>query len=50
MMAAVERGLWPGVDGCFSKRTTYDRFSFSKSAINLALVTFAAEKRSIGLE
>jgi hypothetical protein len=37
MMAAVERGLWPGVDGCVGTRTIYDQFPFSKSAIDLAL-------------
>jgi hypothetical protein len=48
MMAAFERGMKPGVGGCLSTRTTYDQFSFSKSAINLALVTFAVAKRMIG--
>jgi hypothetical protein len=43
MMAAVERGVQPGVGGCLSTRTTNEQFSFSKGAINLALVTFAVE-------
>ena len=48
MMAALERGLWPGVAGCLSARTTYDQFSLSPSAMDLALVTFAVEKRIVG--
>jgi hypothetical protein len=44
MMAAVERGLWPGVDGRVETWTNYDQFSLSKSAIDLALATFAVEK------
>ncbi len=44
MSTALERGLWPGVVGCLSTRTFYDQFSFSHSAINLALVTFAVER------
>jgi hypothetical protein len=43
MMAAFERGLWPGVAGRVSIRTTYDRPSLKKSAMDLALVTFAVE-------
>ena len=43
MSAVMSTGLWPGVDGCLSARTTYGQFSFSKSAIKLALVTFAVE-------
>jgi len=46
MSRALERGLKPGVDGCLSTRTTYDQFSFSNSAVNLALVRFAVEKRN----
>ena len=30
MMAAFERGLWPGVAGCLGTRTTYDQFSICK--------------------
>jgi hypothetical protein len=44
MIAALERGLWPGVDGCLSARTTYDQLWSFFSAIDLALVTFAVEK------
>ena len=47
-VGALERGLRPGVDGCLSTRTTYDQFSFSKGAMDLALVTFAVEKRIVG--
>jgi hypothetical protein len=45
MMAAIERGLWWRVGGCLSARTIYDYFSSPHSAIHLALVTFAVEKR-----
>src|SRR5206468_10844605 len=34
-----------GVVGCLSTRTTYDQFSWSPSAMELALVTFAVETR-----
>jgi hypothetical protein len=44
-MAAFERGLWQDVAGCVGTRTTYDQFLFFQSAIVLALVTFAVEKR-----
>jgi hypothetical protein len=43
-MVAVERGVWPGVEGCVGARTTYVQFYFFFSAMNLALVTFAVEK------
>src|SRR5438105_1472056 len=43
MSGALDRGRKPGVEGCLSIRTTYDQFSFSKSAMDLALVTFAVE-------
>src|SRR5947209_6220666 len=45
MMAALERGLWPGVAECIGTRTTYDQSYLKKSAMDLALVTFAVEKR-----
>jgi hypothetical protein len=48
MSRAVDRGLKPGVNGCLSTRTTYDQFSFSNSAIDLGLVTFAVEKMIVG--
>jgi hypothetical protein len=47
MMAALERGLWPGVAGCLSTRTIYDQFLLSNSAIDLALVTFTVENACV---
>jgi hypothetical protein len=44
LSTALERGLWPGVDGCFSTRTTYDHFYYFFSAMGLAFATFAVEK------
>jgi hypothetical protein len=46
MMAAFESGLWPGVDGYPSARTTYGQFYSFFSAMDLALVTFAVGKRT----
>src|ERR1051326_6296083 len=48
MMAALEHGLWPGVDGCGGIRTTYGQFYFFPSALVLALETFAGEKGLLG--
>ena len=45
MSRALERGLWPGVAGCLSTRTTYGQFCSFFSAMDLALVRFAVEKR-----
>src|SRR4051794_38625282 len=42
------RGPKGGVAGSLSARTTYDPFSLSKSATDLASVTFAVEKRTVG--
>jgi hypothetical protein len=44
MWRALERGLWPGVDGYLSARTTYGQFYSFFSAMDWALVTFTAEK------
>jgi hypothetical protein len=44
MSTALKRGLWPGVDGCLSKRPTYGQCYFLTGAVDLALVTFAVEK------
>jgi hypothetical protein len=43
MSRAFDRGLWQGVVGCVDTRTTYDQFSWSPSAMELALMTFAVE-------
>jgi hypothetical protein len=40
MIAALERGLWPGVDGCHSKWTTYDQSYSLTGAIDFAFATF----------
>src|SRR4051794_13650886 len=44
MSRALERGMQPGVAGYLSTRRTYDQLYFFKSALDLALVTFAVEK------
>jgi hypothetical protein len=46
MSSGLNQGQKPGVGGCLSKRPTYDQFSFSKSAMKLALVMFAVETMS----
>jgi hypothetical protein len=44
MLAAFERGLWPGVAGSFNKQTTYGRFYFFSGAAQCALATFVLGK------
>ena len=39
MLAALERGLWPGVDGCLGKQTAYGQDFFGIGALDLALVS-----------
>jgi hypothetical protein len=45
MMAAIKRGLRAGVVGYPSAWPTYDQFSFSESAINLASVAITVEEK-----
>src|SRR6188472_2049607 len=40
MWAALERAIWPAVDGCLFKRPTYGHFSFFPTAVVCALATF----------
>jgi hypothetical protein len=47
MSTALDRGLKQGVGGYLSAPTTYNPFSFSKSATDLALVTFAVENACV---
>jgi hypothetical protein len=44
MMAALERGLGPGVDGCLSKRTIYGQYYFLTGAVDCAFATFVLGK------
>jgi hypothetical protein len=44
ILAALERTIWPAVEGCLSKRTTYGLSSFFSSAAVCAFATFAVEK------
>src|SRR3954452_22935341 len=47
MWAALERAIWPAVEGCLFKRPTYGHFSFFPTAVVCALATFVLGKRLV---